>query len=190
MQEMNDSLYRNYPDAYTSTVHHAVRDNRGGINLNSDKEINNPYVTKYSNGALWQIIKNQINGITENSNYDKFKTKELQNCLKMFNDFIAKITNNRENQYDNPLNITLRAGNLKQFAPYFINFLLNKINSDNDFISEKLQAHYDSLLSFRSEVYSVSFPQSELKVEQFLDWVNFYQSLKELTDQWVHFQIN
>jgi hypothetical protein len=147
-------------------------------------------VTKYSSRALWQIIKDQMDRIKENSTYGKSGGDELQNWLKIFNDFIAEIITHIENQNDNFLHVNIKAGNLNQFAPYFIRFLKNKIQQTDDFIGECLNSHFNTIEEMEDIVYSDLYPEHVNQTEQFLEMINTYKSLQKLTDQWINYQVN
>lgn len=87
---------------------------------------------KLSSKELWQRIEKKIFDLEEDSTGGKSVIDELQISLMIFNDFIANITAKRDNQFIDPVDIALQAGNMKQFAPYFIQFLKNKIKQTDD----------------------------------------------------------
>ena len=188
MQEINDSIYRNYPGAYINTSHHVLSGDEKEIILNWDKTTSGK--SQFSSEELWQIINMHMKDLKVKSTSGKSVIDKLQTLLRLFNKFISTITANSVGQNKDSLKVVIKASSLDQFALYFVDFLLGKAYSDGDFVSEKIQPYIDSLLSLRNHVDLASISKNTFQLEQFWGWVHFYKSLQELTDQWVDYQVN
>jgi len=194
MVKIHDSFHNRQNDAYKRAQHDFFAlsyKEKDILKINNKKEKSIIHGRYISSNDKWRVINNRIKDIEEklkkNTELERAHVKDL---IWAFNDFIETINKERIDFELNPLKVFINTDNIKDFAPYFMDFLAKKAQQNDDFLSEFLGSYYKSIHAMSLIVNSESFPESNHQIERFLRWINTYKYFQSLTDQWINFQLN
>jgi hypothetical protein len=183
----------NFGETYNTAIHELGVNEEGEATINKFKNKEEIFNTDYSYSShdICFLINQKINRIKDAIQADEtLIIDEVVQVVDLFNKSSEQLIRNIDYYNANPILVEIKVGDLKIFAPYFMEFLSNKNNSGDDFISSSLKPFYKSIEWMKDTINSPSFPEDDFQIGRFLEWVNIYKALKETTDDWMYFQRN